>query len=155
MKFDLAIFRPWFGVTIFFLATADVGLAQTLPVGHARDFTTESFFEPPHEQQVKLRLSGSDASPLPGGLMDLKQMHVETFTADAKPEMVVRAPQCTYELSDGGVASSAGPVEIQSADGKFYVAGDGFLWRQNDNVLTISNSVRTVIKSGFFSLPTP
>ena len=150
MKFDLAIFRPWFGVTIFFLATADVGLAQTLPVGHARDFTTESFFEPPHEQQVKMRLSGAEASPLPGGLLEVKQLRVETFNTSGKSEAVVRAPLCTYAPLDG-VASSAGHLELQTGDGKLHVEGDGFLWRQNESVLTISNHVVTTIAADIFS----
>ncbi len=126
------------------LMGALAGVAQQTPVGHATDFTSESYFEPPHEQQVKLRLSGAEASPLPGGLLDVKKLKVETFNEAGKPEVIVRAPQCTYAPLDG-VANSAGALELQTGDGRFRVAGEGFLWRQSASSLTISNRVRTMI----------
>ena len=144
MKLNAATLCRASALAIFLFAGTGAP-AQTLPAGHAMGFTTESYFEAPHDQQVKIKLSGADASPLPGGLLDVKQMRVETFTADGKPELVVRAPQCTYAPLDGGVASSAGHIELQTADGKFHVEGEGFLWRQNDSSLTISNRVRTLI----------
>jgi len=113
-------------------------------VGHATDFTSVSYFEPPHEQQVKMKLSGAEALPLPGGLLDVRELRVETFGLDGKTQVVVRAPQCNYSPFDG-VANSAGHIELQSGDGKFQVEGEGFLWRQNASSLTISNRVRTVI----------
>ena len=91
-----------------------------------------------------MRLSGAEALPLPGGLLDVRQLRVETFGTDGKPEMVVRAPQCTYAPLDG-VANSAGRMEMQNGDGKFRVEGEGFLWRQGASSLTISNRVRTTI----------
>ena len=45
-----------------------------------------------------------------------------------------------------GTASSAGHLQVQTGDGKIRVEGDGFLWRQNDSFLTISNRVSTVIE---------
>ena len=104
--------------------------AQQLPVGHATDFTSNQYFEPPHEQQVKMTL--------PGGLLDVRQLRVETYGVDGKTELVVRAPQCTYAPLDG-VANSAGHLELESGDGKFHVEGEGFLWRQNTAARTISN----------------
>jgi len=136
------------GAVIFLAAGSD--RAQTPPAGHATDFTSESYFEPPHEQQVKMRLSGAEASPLPGGLLEVKQLRVETFNTSGKSEAVVRAPLCTYAPLDG-VASSAGHLELQTGDGKLHVEGDGFLWRQNESVLTISNHVVTTIAADIFS----
>ena len=132
------------GVGLLFIAVAH-GQLQSTPVGHATDFTSDSYFEPPHEQQVKVRLSGAEASPLPGGLLEVKKLKVETFNAAGRTELVVRAPQCIYAPLDG-VANSAGHLELRSGDGKFRVEGDGFLWRQNESTLTISNRVRTVIE---------
>lgn len=128
--------------------------AQQVPVGHATDFTSSTYFEPPHEQQVKLKLSGAEALPLPGGLQDIRQLKIETFEVTGKTEMIVRAPQCNFALLDG-VANSAGHMELQSGDGKFRVEGDGFLWRQNDQLLIISNNVHTVIKSGVLQFSPP
>ena len=132
-----------FGAGGVFLAAVIVR-AQPTPIGHATDFTSESYFEPPHDQQVKLRLSGAEASPMPGGLLEVKQLRVETFNEAGKLEIVVRAPQCTYAPLDGE-ARSAGRLEMQTGDGKFRVEGEGFLWRQNASSLTISNRVRTTI----------
>jgi hypothetical protein len=68
--------------------------------------------------------------------------------------MVVRAPQCTYAVM-AGVASSAGHIEMQTGDGKFHIEGDGFLWRQNDSLLIISNRVHSVIQGGALKLSAP
>ncbi len=133
------------GVAALMLFAATSERAQPLPAGHATDFTSVSYFEPPHEQQVKMKLSGAEASPLPGGLLDVKQLQIETFTVEGKAEMVVKAPQCTYSPFDG-VASSAGHLALESGDGKFHIEGEGFLWRQTNSALTISNRVRTLIK---------
>ena len=143
MKFSAAIFYPTIGAAIFLFAV-DNNRAQQLPVGHATDFTSNQYFEPPHGQQVKMKLSGAEALPLPGGLLDVRQLRVETFGLDGKTEVVVRAPQCTYAPLDG-VANSAGHMELQSGDGRLHVEGDGFLWRQTSSSLTISNHVRTLI----------
>ena len=45
-----------------------------------------------------------------------------------------------------GTASSAGRLQVQYRDGKIRVEGEGFLWRQSDSFLTISNHVSTVIE---------
>ena len=118
--------------------------AQQLPTGHGTDFTSSTYYEPPHEQQVRLRLSGAEASPLPGGLLEVKTLRVETFTETGKAEAVVSAPHCIYAPLDG-VANSPGRLELRTGDGKFRVEGEGFLWRQADSLLIISNRVHTVI----------
>ncbi len=140
---------------VFFLA-AEIAGAQPLPsgLGYATNFSSAAYFEPPNEQQVKIRLSGAEASPLPGTLFDLKKMKVEKFGADGKLEAVVLAPQCIYAPLDG-VATSAGHLEFHSGDGKFRVEGDGFLWQQNESSLVISNHVRSVIKTGNLKLFAP
>jgi len=151
MNRRLAIIHLAAGVAWLSIAVAP-GQVQPLPAGHATDlkhatdFTSDSYFEPPHEQQVKFRLSGAEALPLPGGLLDVKKMQIETFSVNGKLEMVVSAPQCTLAPMEGGWAKSAGHLELRSGDGRFRVDGDGFLWRQNESSLTISNRVRTVIE---------
>ena len=89
---------------------------------------------------MKSRLSGAEAQPLPGGLLAIKQLKLETFDSDGKPEIVVDAPECIYDTLNG-MASSPGQLQVQTGDGKIRVEGEGFLWRQNDSFLTISNHV--------------
>jgi hypothetical protein len=115
--------------------------------GHATDFTTTEYFEPPHQQRVKSILSGAEAQPQPGGLLIIKQLQLKTFDLNGKLNIIVTAPECVYDTL-GGTASSGGPLQLQNGDGTFRVAGEGFLWRQSNQFLTISNQVRTRIENG-------
>jgi hypothetical protein len=133
---------PMLGVLGFAVVVAR---AQQNTSGHASDFTSVEYYEPPHHQQVKSRLSGAEASPQAGGLLIIKQLKVETFDLDGKPEVVVNAPECVYDTLKG-VATSPGRLQVRTGDGRFHVEGEGFLWRQSDSFLTISNRVRTVIE---------
>lgn len=127
------------------LLRAQQSPVQKLPTGHGRDFTMESYFEPPHERQVKMRMTGAEVTSLPGSLQDVHRMRIDSFRATGELEVTVRAPQCTFAPFDG-VANSAGRLELQTGDGRFRMEGEGFLWRQNDQFLTVSNRVRTVIE---------
>lgn len=131
---------------ILFLAAAS-GRAQSNVVSHANDFTSVEYYPAPNQQQMKSRLSGAEAQPLPGDLLAIKQLKLELFRPDGQPEIIVSAPQCVYNQSDG-TASSPGRLEMQTGDDKIRVEGEGFLWRQNDGSLIISNRSRTVIMTG-------
>jgi hypothetical protein len=111
----------------------------------ATDFTSEQYFEPPNDQQVKLKFSGAAADPLPGGLLAVKQMNIVLFETNGVTKALAKAPQCVLSPFEG-VASSAGKLELQSGDGKFRVEGEGFLWRQNEQSLSLSNRVHTVLE---------
>ncbi|MGH7993809.1 MAG: hypothetical protein ACREDQ_09855 [Limisphaerales bacterium] len=132
------------GVLLFFAAAES--RAQSNVVGHASDFTSVEYYPAPNQQQMKSRLSGAEAQPLPGGLLAIKQLKLETFGLDGKSEIVVNAPECVYDQLSG-TASSAGRLQVQY-QGKIRVAGEGFLWRQGDSFLTISNRISTVLQFG-------
>ena len=121
--------------------------AQSNVVGHASDFTSVEYYPAPNQQQMKSRLSGAEAQPLPGGLLAIKQLKLETFGPDGKSEIIVNAPECVYDQLSG-TASSAGRLQVQYQEGKIRVEGEGFLWRQSDSFLTISNRVSTVLETG-------
>jgi hypothetical protein len=135
-----------FAGVILFLAATD-SRAQSNTVSHASDFTSVEYYAAPNQQQIKSRLSGAEAQPLPGGLLAIKQLQLETFELDGKPEIVVNAPECLYDQLNG-TASSPGRLQVQTGDGKIRVEGEGFLWRQSDSFLTISNRVSTVLAPG-------
>jgi hypothetical protein len=128
--------------------------AQQIPGGRATDFTSSAYYGPPNVRQVKMRLSGAEALPLPDGRLEVKQLKIETFSVSGKPEAVVSAPQCIYAPLEG-MAGSSGRLELRSADGQVRVEGDGFLWQQADNSLTISNNVHTVIQAGSWAMTLP
>ncbi len=115
--------------------------------GHTRDFTYVEYFAQPNPTQMKSRLSGAEAQPLPGGLLIIKQFKLETFNTNGSPQVVANAPECIYDTLHN-TANSAGHLQLQSGDGKIRTEGDGFLWRQDVSFLTISNQVHTVIETG-------
>lgn len=137
----------WLLPALMALGLITVSPAQSNVVGHASDFTSVEYYPAPNQQQIKSRLSGAEAQPLPGGLLAIKQLKLETFGTDGKSEIVVQAPECLYDQL-GGTASSAGRLQVQYQDGKIRVEGEGFLWRQNDSFLTISNRISTVLQFG-------
>jgi hypothetical protein len=138
----------WPAAVVALLFAAAPGLhAQPGGLQRASNFASTEYYEPPNQKQVKSILSGAEALPQPGGLLIVKQLKLEMFNPDGRREWVVIAPECIYDTFKG-VASSPGPLEVQSGDGKFHVAGEGFLWRQSDSFLTISNNVRTVVEYG-------
>ncbi|MDE3066113.1 MAG: hypothetical protein KGJ60_01035 [Verrucomicrobiota bacterium] len=132
------------GVISFFAFATGV-YAQPDTAGRATGFSSVEYYDPPHQQQVKSRLSGAEAQPQPGGLLLIKHLKLETFGVDGKPEIVVNAPECLYDTVNG-VARSPGRLQARTGEGKVRIAGEGFLWRQNDSSLTISNHVQTVIE---------
>jgi hypothetical protein len=124
--------------------------AQQSGIQHASDFKSVEYYEPTNQQQrqIKSKLSGAEALPQPGGLLLIKQLKLEMFSPDGKLEWVVNAPECIYDTLKG-VANSSGHLEVQTGDGKFRVEGnEGFLWRQSDQFLTISNNVYAVLENG-------
>jgi hypothetical protein len=142
------IARAWLAAGAGLLFTIMSGVrAQQSGVQHASNFTSTEYYGPPNQQQIKSILSGAEALPQPGGLLIIKQLKLETFNLDGKLEWVVMAPECVYDTFKG-VANSPGHLEVRTGDGKFHVEGEGFLWRQSDSFLTISNNVRTVVEHG-------
>jgi hypothetical protein len=145
--FHVPRFTPFLiAAAILFIAALE-GRAQSNVVSHANDFTSVEYYPAPNQQQMKSRLSGAEAQPLPGGLLAIKQLKLEMFRPDGRPEIIVIAPECIYNQLDG-TASSSGRLEVRTGDDRILVEGEGFLWRQTDSFLTISNQVHTVIKSG-------
>ena len=142
-------------LAVCFLPGAGHTQLQSVPLtGPATRLSSVTYFEPPNEQQIKLRLSGAEMAPLPGTLFDVKQLTVEQFNPNGKLQAVVEAPECIYAPLDG-VASSAGHLKLKLMGDRIHVEGDGFLWRQADNSLAISNHVSTVIKTGTWMLSPP
>jgi hypothetical protein len=121
-------------------------IAQQNLSANATDFTSVEYYPAPDQTQVKMRLSGAEAAPLPGGLLVIKQFKLELFSSNGVPQVIVNAPECTYD-SIHGLANSPGQLFVQNGDGKIQIQGMGFLWRQADSFLTISNDVKTVINN--------
>jgi len=127
------------------LCLVSTGLrGQDSPVKNASDFSSVEYFDPPHELQISSRLSGSEAVPLTQDTAIIKNMRLETFATNGVLQYVVEAPECLYD-QNSGIATSAGHLKVRQADGQRELEGDGFLWRQADEFLYISNRLHTVI----------
>ena len=152
-----AIFIARYPGRVVWLLIAAVGLFLALPAAHAQaqsnalqhasSFVSTEYYGATNQHKVKSILSGTEALPQPGGLLLIKQLKLEMYDPAGELQWVVNAPECVYDTFKG-VANSPGPLEVRSGDGKFHIEGEGFLWRQNDSFLTISNNVRTVVEPG-------
>ncbi len=127
--------------------TARAGQAASpdIPLAFETNFTTVAYFEAPNEQSVRFRLFGDKATPLPDAQYDLQMWKLQYYNTDSKLQAVAEAPQCTYSIRDQ-VGSSPSHLKLTSGDGRFHTEGDGFLFRQDDSWLMISNHVHTVFK---------
>jgi hypothetical protein len=128
---------------LFFLARVH---AQTLPPGaNASDFSSVEYYDAPNQQQVKSQISGASAQPIEGGLLLIKHVKLERFLVDGKPQLIVTAPECVFNPMTGQ-ANSPGEVHMQTGDKSLQIEGQGFLWRQSESFLIISNHVQTIIE---------
>ncbi len=78
----------------------------------------------------------------------LKQAKLETFAKTGELETTTSAPECVFDTVNK-VLSSAGSVQMQTADGKFFIQGEGFLAREaskGNYTVVISNKVETTIR---------
>lgn len=136
-------------VAIFFAAVVH-NLAQTLPpLGHAKDFNADFYFEEPHGDKIQARMSGAEALPVTGGMLDVKKFQLEVFETNGTSLMTAASPFCTFAPLESEVHSSD-HLMMRSGNGMFQVEADGFSIVRKEAAISIvlSNNVNTVIESG-------
>lgn len=141
----------WLGLLLGVLPVRDHG--QSLPpIGSATGFNSEVYFDPPNEDKVRMRLAGSESKPLPGGLLDMKNLHVDLLNTNQETRLTATAPQCTVDPLNA-TANSNGHLHLQSGDRQLQMDGDGFLfvWQDSktNSYLILSNRVHAVMLHGF------
>jgi len=99
----------------------------------------------PNEAQVKTLLEGDKARLQTGGFILVSSAKVKTFSTNGTLELVALAPECLLDSEARSVAST-GRLQVQTADGKFFLEGEGFFLGQSNANLVISNRVHTVIR---------
>jgi len=140
-----AILGSWLAALALVLAGGTaLPQAQPLGFGHVKDFSVPDFYPPPNQNQMKSLLSGAEAEPLPGGLIRIKQVKLESFAVTGALEMTILAPECLYDTGTRS-ASSPGPLRMTSGNGQLVIEGTGFLWQQTNSVFVISNKVLTTL----------
>jgi hypothetical protein len=135
----------WLGATALALLGVLVLWAQPLPFGgHVTDFSVPDFYPPPNQNQIRSMLRSAEAEPLPGGLVRLKDVKLDSYQVDGVRTVTIFAPDCIYDTVSR-TARSAGALRIESGDGQVRIEGTGFLWQQTNSVLIISNQTRTTL----------
>lgn len=110
-------------------------------------------YNPPNEAQVKTLLQGAKARPH-AGQFRITAARVTTFRTNGAPELFVETENCVYDYEEKTV-SSAALLQIQTADKRFLLEGEGFLLRQTNSILSISNRVHTVVRNAPGNAPKP
>jgi lipopolysaccharide export system protein LptA len=119
-------------------------LGRSQPAVGGQGFKFTEYHDPPHETQLKSLLEGARAQRLPDGRVQVDDAKYRTYRETGEGEMTVEAPQCFYSSSQRSI-SSPGPLRVQTADGRFSIEGEGFLWQQTNSTLLVSNRVHTII----------
>lgn len=139
-------------VLIAVLNSASICQAQVSVSGRGRNFVAPVT----DAQGRKSVLRGKDVRPGGKGIVEILGMQAETFRGQEK-DMIVEAPQCLFDTK-ANVASSAGPLSIRTADGRFSIKGDSFRWQLGDSrlnsKLAISNQVHSLIRKRLFDSKT-
>ena len=134
-------------VGLAFLALALASLTQSgraQPVVNVLGFKVPEYYDPPHETQMKSMLEGARAERQPDGRYLITEAKLRTFGLTGEGELNAKAPQCFYDQRQRTV-SSAGPLHMETADGKFSIDGEGFLYWQTNSTLVVSNRVHSIL----------
>jgi lipopolysaccharide export system protein LptA len=135
------LFAVWVILSAVFATTLP---AQTF--GVTKGFKAAEPYGPPYEKQIKSFLESGKALMVPGGAMLSDGVTLHTFTESNTLQLVVKAEHCFYNSTNHAV-NSAGPLQMQTADGKFSIEGEGFYWQPTNSSLVISNKVHTLIQA--------
>lgn len=140
------------------LAALAAGLAllawsgRAQPVVRGEVLKLAEYHDAPHETQMKSLLEGNRAQRQPDGRIVVTQAKCQTFSETGRGELIVEAPECVYDPKQRSI-NSAGPLKVQTADGRLAVEGEGFTWQQTNSTLLISNRVHTRLRPELFRPP--
>ena len=109
------------------------------------NFSVNDPFPAPNQTQMRYKLTGAEGRPQPDDKFLLTTVNVQTFRLNGDREMIVDAPECTFDKRANTVGS-AGRLILQSGDGKLRVEGDGFVGQLTNRILIISNNVQAKVQ---------
>ena len=144
-------FEAWwlFGVwCLVFDVLPTTAQVPSLGKATAKNFENKVFYPPPNLNQVKSVIRGGQGQQLTNSQFALTQgVAMETFRANGEREIRLEATECVYDQK-ARMAFSPGGIKAGSGDGKYTIAGEGFLWRQSDNSFVVSNRVHSTVDTG-------
>ncbi len=142
-RLTIAAWARWPRLALGLLLLAGLAHGQRL-IEVTGGFKFVETYGPPHETQTKWLLEGTKIVPLTEGRYLMTEPKLQTFSEAGEREMIIEAPQATLDQNEHTI-SSPGSLRVQTADGKFSIEGEGFLWQQTNSALSISNQVHTVV----------
>jgi len=99
---------------------------------------------------MEMKLTGSEAVQLPGNGKQFRvtKPHFTSYRKTGETEVIVETPECLFDETNpkARTLSSDQPLSMRSGTDDFSIVGRGFLWRQNENTLIISNDVRALVR---------
>ena len=101
--------------------------------------------------RVTSMLSGEKAVPQRNGTVLIEGVRLETYqygNSGRKVDLIIETPQCFFNFRTR-VVTSEGIMKMRRANGSAALVGRGFKWSQRTSELTITNSVRTIMRDGF------
>lgn len=112
----------------------------------ANNFSTSEYYPPPHYTNLQYKLTAAKGRSLSGDKqLALTTVKLQTFKLTGELELVIDVPECVYDQTSRTVGSP-GPLQVQSGDGRFRIAGDGFSYRQGESRVVISNRVHATVE---------
>ncbi len=136
------------GVLLLFLGVASAFGQANLP-GVVTGYQITQHYPAPNFRQMEMKLTGAEAMQLPGAA---KQFRITkpvfvSFEPTGETQVTIETPECLFDNTDpkARTISSTENLAMRTGDGRFSIAGKGFLWQQADKTLIISNDVRAVI----------
>ena len=116
-------------------------------MGAIKGFKLAEPYDPPHQAQLKFIMEGELAETLDNERTLITRAKLTNYRVTGEPEFIVTTPQCVRNNTNE-LINSPGRLRVETADGRFSIEGEGFLWREANSSLVISNRVHTVIEAG-------
>lgn len=140
------------GLSLLAGGLAPAAEPPVLPGVVLKDFVWPDYYPPPRDKQLRFRLQAAEATPAEGAWVRVRQVTLERFSPQGQNELRVRADDCQFHTGTEE-AHSPGPLELELQTGRLRLEGVGFLWRQSNAWLVVSNRVRTWLRGGWLPRP--
>lgn len=123
--------------------------AQRPPLPTVRGFKAPARYpaKPGQPERVQSMIFGDSATPRLDGRIIIDGLRIELYPNRDRPptNLIAKAAQCVFDRNTE-TAFSSNRLQVASGDGRLTIEGTGFLWRQTNASLIISNEVHTLIR---------
>ena len=128
-------------------------LGQSSSPGSSKGVTTIPEYDgvDPNKVRAVIRIRGATAKLT--GQVPVEEFHREVYSLDGRTNLLISATNCVFDMRNHA-AFSSDRVRVVSGDGRLLIEGLGFIWRQTNNTLVISNQVHTRLMGGTLTVPT-